>query len=69
MSRPMPAGKKANVTKQKARQWNTIHSGFMKHRRAKAIERGEIASIFKPESKRLADGRALFSIRPLLLRR
>lgn len=60
MSRPMPAGTKAAVAKQKARQWNTIHSVSTKHRRAKAIERGEIESIFQPESKRLApDVRAM----------
>lgn len=54
MSRLMPAGTKSPSAKQKARQWNVIHSVSTKHRRAKAIERGEVASIFQPESKRLA---------------
>lgn len=55
MARPMPAGTKAAVAKQSARQWNAIHSIAAKHRRAKAIERGEIDGLFKPFSKRTTD--------------
>lgn len=55
MARVLAPGTRASVAKQSARQWNAIHSIAAKHRRAKAIERGEIEGIFEPFSKRLTD--------------
>lgn len=52
------SGHRANVERQKAMRWNGY--AIKRALRRRAIERGEVPSIFQPESKRLApDVRAM----------